>query len=97
MKDEDVVSSSVMLISSVSFMLQADNLPSNAALRRRGAASAGLGRCSGAIAEQTMAGVKALCHRLRCLPWQPWEQTLISGGDGTRRHRRAADKRLRPD
>lgn len=92
MKDEDVVSSSVMLIGIVSFMLQADNLPSNAALRQRGAASAGLGRCSGAIAEQTMAGVKALCHRLRCLSWQPWEQTLISSGDGTRRHRR-----LRPD
>lgn len=40
MKDEDVVSSSVTLISSVSFMLQPDNLPSNAALRQRGAASA---------------------------------------------------------
>lgn len=33
MKDEDVVSSSVVLISSVSFTLRADNLPSNAALR----------------------------------------------------------------
>lgn len=45
-----------------------------------------------------MAGVKALRHRLRCLPWQPREQTLISSGDGhtapSLRHRQTAQARL---
>lgn len=63
MKDEDVVSSSVMLISAVSFTLQADNLPSNAALRQRGAAPARPGplQWRHRKTEQTMAGVM--------LPW----------------------------